>query len=106
MNVTLSASALQRIKDKGGRAAIDLISYSTWAGSTIEVSVDTHISRRRSTLHYENIQQDGIELLVSPNLLHNTNQLSLELKQFLFMKRLKATAELLNGIVLGQSYYW
>ena len=29
MNETLTASALQRIKDKGGRAAIDLISYST-----------------------------------------------------------------------------
>ena len=29
MNVTLTTSALQRIKDKGGRAAIDLISYST-----------------------------------------------------------------------------
>jgi len=29
MNVTLTAGALQRIKDKGGRAAIDLISYST-----------------------------------------------------------------------------
>ncbi|GIT13830.1 MAG: hypothetical protein CM1200mP35_06500 [Chloroflexota bacterium] len=29
MKVTLTASALQRIKDKGGRAAIDLISYST-----------------------------------------------------------------------------
>ncbi|GIT13831.1 MAG: hypothetical protein CM1200mP35_06510 [Chloroflexota bacterium] len=55
--------------------------------------MDTHISRRRSTLHYENIQQDGIELLVSPNLFHNTDQLSLELKQFLFMKRLKATAD-------------
>ena len=29
MKVTLTASALQRLKDKGGRAARDLISYST-----------------------------------------------------------------------------
>ena len=102
MRVTLTAGALQHINDKGGQVAIDLVSYSTWAGSTIEVSVDTKVSRKRSILDYESIQQNGIKLLVSANLFQNTNHLTLELKQFLFIRRLKASAELLNGVIIGQ----
>ncbi|GIT69495.1 MAG: hypothetical protein Ct9H300mP27_05990 [Chloroflexota bacterium] len=59
--------------------------------------MDTHISRRRSTLHYENIQQDGIELLVSPNLFHNTDQLSLKFETIPFHEKTESHGRVAKG---------
>ena len=67
----------------------------------MEVSVDTHIGRR-NTSKYHHIRQDGVELLVAPDLAHNASRLFIESKQFLFFKHLKAQVELSNGVVLGR----
>ena len=48
------------------------------------------------------IRQEGVELLVSPDLAKNSRQLSVELKEFWFFRHLKAEAELSNGLVLGR----
>ena len=48
------------------------------------------------------VRQEGVELLVSPTLAKHSRQLSVELKEFWFFRRLKAEAELTNGLVLGR----
>ena len=57
--------------------------------------------RRRNTASYQMVRQDGIELLVSPDLAKASRHLSIDLKQFLIFRNLKAQAELTNGFVLG-----
>ena len=66
----------------------------------MEVSVDTNIARR-NILNYRTIKQDGVELLVSPDLARNSENLHIKLNQFLFFRHLKAVVELTNGVVLG-----
>jgi len=48
------------------------------------------------------VRQDGVELLVSPDLARHSRQLSVELKQFWFLRHLKVEAELNNGMILGR----
>ena len=67
----------------------------------MEVSVDTHIGRR-NTSRYQRVRQDGVELLVSPDLFRHATSISVEMKKFLFFKHLKAQVELSNGLVLGR----
>ena len=66
----------------------------------MEVSVDTNIARR-NILNYQTVKQDGVELLVSPDLARNSENLHIKLNQFLFFRNLKAVGELTNGVVLG-----
>ena len=66
----------------------------------MEVSVDTNIARR-NTLNYRSVKQDGVELLVSPDLARHSENLHIKLNQFLFFRHLKAVVELTNGVVLG-----
>ena len=65
----------------------------------MEVSVDTNIARR-NILNYRTVKQDGVELLVSPDLARHSENLHIELNQFLFFRHLKAVVELTNGVVL------
>ena len=67
----------------------------------MEVSVDTHMGRR-DTSKYHVIRQDGVELLLSPDLASHTSKMSINLKRFLFLRHLKAEVELDNGLVLGR----
>jgi hypothetical protein len=48
------------------------------------------------------VRQDGLELMVSPDLARHSRQLTVDLTQFLFFRHLKAVAELSNGLVLGK----
>ena len=66
----------------------------------MEVSVDTNVARR-NVLNYRTVKQDGVELLVSPDLARNSENLRIKLNQFLFFRNLKAVVELTNGVVLG-----
>ena len=66
----------------------------------MEVSVDTNIARR-NILNYRTVKQDGVELLVSPDLARHSENLHIKLHQFLFFRHLKAVVELTNGVVLG-----
>ena len=66
----------------------------------MEVSVDTNIARR-NILNYWTVKQDGVELLVSPDLARHSENLHIKLNQFLFFRNLKAVVELTNGVVLG-----
>ena len=66
----------------------------------MEVSVDTNVARR-NVLNYQTVKQDGVELLVSPDLARNSENLHIKLNQFLFFRNLKAVVELTNGVVLG-----
>ena len=66
----------------------------------MEVSVDTNVARR-NVLNYRTVKQDGVELLVSPDLARNSENLHIKLNQFLFFRNLKALVELTNGVVLG-----
>ena len=66
----------------------------------MEVSVDTNVARR-NILNYQTVKQDGVELLVSPDLARNSENLHIKLNQFLFFRNLKAVVELTNGVVLG-----
>ena len=66
----------------------------------MEVSVDTNVARR-NTLNYRTVKQDGVELLVSPDLAKYSENLHIKLNHFLFFNHLKAVVELTNGVVLG-----
>ena len=66
----------------------------------MEVSVDTNFGRR-NILNYRTVKQDGVELLVAPDLARNSDNLHVKLNQFLFFRHLKAVVELSNGVVLG-----
>ena len=66
----------------------------------MEVSVDTNIARR-NILNYRTVKQDGVEILVSPDLARHSENLHIKLNQFLFFRNLKAVVELTNGVVLG-----
>ena len=66
----------------------------------MEVSVDTNVARG-NVLNYRTVKQDGVELLVSPDLARNSENLHIKLNQFLFFRNLKAVVELTNGVVLG-----
>ena len=68
----------------------------------MEVSVDTNVSRRRDTSRYQLVRQDGVELLVSPDLAQHSRHLTINLRRFLFFRNLKAVAQLTNGLVLGE----
>ncbi|MCH2519759.1 MAG: hypothetical protein MK210_16425 [Dehalococcoidia bacterium] len=52
-------------------------------------------------MNYRTVKQDGVELLVSPDLARNSENLHIKLNQFLFFRNLKAVVELTNGVVLG-----
>ena len=66
----------------------------------LEVSVDTYIGKRNIS-QYQLIQQDGVELLLAPDLARHASNLSIDLKRFLIFNHLKAVVELSNGLVLG-----
>ena len=66
----------------------------------MEVSVDTNVARR-NILNYRTVKQDGVELLVSPDLATHSENLHIKLNHFLFFNHLKAVVELTNGVVLG-----
>jgi hypothetical protein len=61
---------------------------------------------RRNTEPYQVIRQDGIELLVLPDLARNTRNLSIDLREFLFIRILRAVVELSDGVVLGRRPSW
>ena len=71
----------------------------------MEVSVDTHIGRR-DTSRYHSVRQDGVELLVSPDLSGHASNIFIDLNRFLFINNLKAEVELTNGRVLGHRSAW
>ena len=71
----------------------------------MEVSVDTHMGRR-NTSRYKMFRQDGVELLVSPDLSQHAANIFIELKKFLFFNHLKAQVELSNRLVLGRRSAW
>ena len=66
----------------------------------MEVSVDTNVVRR-NTLNYQTVKQDGVELLVSPDLAKHSENLHIKLNRFLFFNNLRAVVKLTNGVVLG-----
>ena len=66
----------------------------------MEVSVDTNVARR-NILNYRTVKQDGVELLVSPDLAKHSEHLHIKLNHFLCFNHLKAVVELTNGVVLG-----
>jgi hypothetical protein len=59
--------------------------------------VDTYIGRR-DTSRYQVVRQDGLELLVAPDLARHARSLTIYLGRFLFWHRLKAQVELPNGL--------
>lgn len=61
---------------------------------------------RRNTDPYQVIRQDGIELLVLPELAQYTRNLHIDLKEFLFIRNLRAVVELSDGMVLGRRPFW
>lgn len=65
----------------------------------MEVSVDTYIGRR-NTKNYRTVEQDDVKLLVSNSLANHIANIELDLKKFLFMKRIKGILELQNGTVI------
>jgi hypothetical protein len=59
--------------------------------------VDTYIGRR-NTSRYQVVLQDGLELLVAPDLARHALSLSIHLGRFLFWRRLEAQVELPDGL--------
>ena len=57
---------------------------------------------RRNLSHYKPVKQDGVELLVMPELAKHTRNIDISLKKFLFLRSLNASLELTDGIVLGR----
>ena len=100
MRVTLTRDAVEHIRKKGGRAAVDLICMSTRSTQVSEVSVDTYIGRR-NTDGYMSVRLDGVEVLVSNAITPFVRQISLDLSRFLFLRSLKASLELHNGTVVA-----
>ena len=66
----------------------------------MEVSVATNLARR-NILNYRTVKQDGVELMVSPDLARHSENLYIKLNQFLFLRLLKAVVKLSDGVVLG-----
>ncbi len=58
--------------------------------------------RRRNLDHYQVFKHEGVEFLVLPELAKHTRTIDIDLKKFLFLKNLKATLELSDGLVLGR----
>ena len=52
-------------------------------------------------MNYRTVKQDGVELLVSPDLAKHSENLHIKLNRFLIFNHLKAVVELTNGVVLG-----
>lgn len=52
-------------------------------------------------MDYQTVKQDGVELLVAPDLAKHSENLHIKLNRFLFFNNLKALVELTNGVVLG-----
>ena len=48
------------------------------------------------------VKQEGVELLVLPELAKHTRNIDIDLKEFLFFRNLKANLELADGVVLGR----
>jgi hypothetical protein len=101
MKVTVGSTALDYIKQRGGRAAVDLICVSSWGGSHAEVSVDTNVERRRDISTYQPVFRDGVELLVAPGLMKQVSRLSVELKGFWIFRNLKAIIQIADGQEIG-----
>jgi hypothetical protein len=59
--------------------------------------VDTYIGRR-DTSRYQVVRQDGLELLVAPDLARHARSLTIHLGRFLFWHRLEAQVEVPGGI--------
>ncbi len=63
------------------------------------MSVGTYISRR-NTGNYHAVVRDGVEVLVSQDLVQHARNITVDLKKFLFVRYLKARVELDNGAVI------
>ena len=48
------------------------------------------------------VKQDGVEFLILPELAKHTRNIDIDLKEFLFLRNLKANVELSDGVVLGR----
>jgi len=59
--------------------------------------VDTYIGRR-NTSRYQVVRQEGLELLVAPDLANHARSLIIHLGRFLFWRRLEAQVELPDGL--------
>ncbi len=57
---------------------------------------------RRNMSPYHQVKQDGVEIFVRPELVRQSRNLHIELKEFLFLRNLKAEVELKDGVVLGR----
>ena len=66
-----------------------------------EVSVGTHIGRR-DVSRYHVVKLEGVQIMVSQDLVPSLRHLYIDLKKFLFFRNLTATLELSNGLVLGR----
>lgn len=66
----------------------------------MEVSVDTYIGSR-NTSRYHSIVQEGVEVLVSDALAPYVENIKIDCKKFLFVKRMRALLELNNGYVIS-----
>ena len=52
---------------------------------------------------YHVVGLDGVEVLVSRDLVPSLRHMYIDLKKFLFFRNLTAAAELSNGLVLGRA---
>ena len=64
------------------------------------MSVGTYIGRR-STASYTSVRLDGVEVLVSNAISPLVRHIDLDLKRFLFLRSLKASLKLRNGLVIA-----
>ena len=90
MEVALSPTARELVKQRGGTVAVDLIA-SVGCGKRPEVATDTYL-RGKDTSSYLHAGQDGVEVLVSPALARSTTHLRIDTRGAWFWRRIQATA--------------
>ncbi len=59
--------------------------------------MDTYVGRR-NTSRYQVVRQEGLELLVAPELASRARRLDIGLGRFLFWRRLEAQVEIPGGV--------
>ena len=57
---------------------------------------------RRNMAPYHQVKQDGVEIFVRPELVRHSQNIHIDLKEFWFLRNLKAEVELKDGVVLGR----
>jgi hypothetical protein len=91
MEIEFSREALDLVRDRGGRAALDFIPPLGWSGR-IEVSVDTYL-RGKNLSRYRPQTIEGVEILVTPVLTQWASRVEIDASRFLFWKRFDVFAD-------------